>query len=183
MKKTIRKLLKNWLNKLEQPNYSDRKHVYTDKFGNAYYVKDILHYHGSRRVAIQAVIDQLSRGIDNDALIKLMTECAEHIKRNESTKAIGVLANIQSRTTEITSLKLLNTGALLTVLMEDEPDEKSKEFEGKKKAIWAKDEDARFFFINWCLSNLQGLELSSKEQCRRLVEELTISQSMLETTS
>ena len=179
MKRIVRKLLKRWLIKLEEPRHTDRRHIYTDKNGNAYYIKDILQYHGSRRVALQSVIDQMSRGIDNQQLYSLIGKCSEEIRNNKSTDAIGTLANIQSRTGDITSLKLLYKGALLGIFMEGEPDEKSKEWEMRKDRIWQNDEDARFFFMNWSLENLQGLELSSQEECVRLMTSLELEREMI----
>lgn len=172
MKPLIRKILRLLLSKLEATNHSDRKHIRTDKNGHAYYVKDITKYHGSRRVALQAILDQMARGIDNTTLVDLLGKCSQKIMAGDRQGAVYAIANIKARTADITNHSLLYRAALICVLAEDEPDEYSADWARIKEQRLAKDEDTRFFFMHWSLSNLQGLKSLSREQLKTLITSL-----------
>lgn len=178
MKSLIRKGLKSILSKLEQPTHSDRQYIRTDQGGHSYYIKDIAKYHGSRRVALQAILDQMARGIDNTNLVDLLGKCSQKIMAGDRQGAIYAIANIKARTADITNHSLLYRAALICVLAEDEPDEYSSDWSRIKERRWAKDEDSRFFFMHWSLSNLQGLKSISQEQLRTLIATLDENQKI-----
>lgn len=170
MKRLIVKTLRAILNALDKTAHEQRKPIYTDKNGNTYYTCDIARHHGSRRVALQAILDQMSRGIDNERLYKLLNTASEHIMANRKQDAVYAIANIKARTADITNHSLLYRAALLCIYLDKEPDDYSKQWADKKDRLWQADEDARFFFMHWSLTNLQGLQELSSEALQRLIK-------------
>ena len=168
MKKYIIKQLRALLDKLEPRHFNNRTLAYTDKSGNAYYTVPPEKLHGTRRVYLQTILDQMARGIDNDTLAKLINDCAEHVRVGKWRPAIDVLSNIEARTTKVSSFKLLGQAALVSVFIEGEPDEYTAHHAAEKTKLWNSDPDARFFFINWATTTFQNLPPTSIDDLKAL---------------
>jgi hypothetical protein len=119
----------------------------------------------------------MARGIDNEMLVKLLSEASEHIMGGRKEQAVYALANIKARTADITNNSLLYRASLLCILHEEEPEEYSAEWAKMKDAIWQKDENARFFFMQWCLESFQGFQASSQEAFEMLIRSLELTRS------
>ncbi len=178
IKKKALSLLLAMASALQPKKYDGRKFAYTDNAGNNYYTREIASYHGSRRVALQAIIDQMGRGIDNETLVKLLSEASDHIMAGRKEQAIYALGNIKARTADVTNNSLLYRAALLCVLHEEEPEEYSAQWSAMKDAIWQKDEDARFFFMRWCLESFQGFQVSSDDAFRLAMQTLGLEKEL-----
>lgn len=168
IKKWLRAALLWLLALVDKKKPEGRKHLYTDKKGNRYFSVDFKKLHGSRRVAITAILEQMQRGIDNETLNMLLAEINSFAKVGDFTKVVYTSANIMARSSNVASLNLLFQAALILVFAENEPDEYSKTAAEQKSKAWGIDEDARFFFMDFVLKELELSASSSAESLKRL---------------
>ncbi|WP_338764105.1 hypothetical protein WAF17_21060 [Bernardetia sp. ABR2-2B] len=153
-------LLEFFKAKLEQPKRSKKVSVLrTDKNGNTWYAYKMQDLPDARAVYMQAILNQMAVGIDNEQLQKLLSNASETVHALGSSNINDVknsliyqFENIKERSENIVNIPLLEQAALTMLVLDGEPDDIQQEWQTKKRKLLAQDEDSKVFFYAFVLN-------------------------------
>lgn len=148
-------------------DYGMVKEIYTDIFGNKYYIlKEPTRISLKRSIAAESALRIAEFCITKEKLKELTDKAKEAVLSGDYSLCVNILHEIQVRSEFAGEQETLINLSTVYVYMEHEPlNQYADYWQDKKKDIWRKDQEAQDFFLGlaWKLtkqySNLSNIDI------------------------